>query len=293
MKHVILVNPVSGTKKGSKYGFIIKKLLYKNNIDASIYESKEKGDLTNIVKELVKKEQCRFYSIGGDGTLNEVVTGIIGSDSEIVVLACGTGNDFIRSISKYKSLRKIILTSLTTSPTKCDVILVNNKYYCINILSVGFDSLVGRNVDKFRWVPFVNGTFKYNLSIIYTLLQNKDFNIKLRINNKIYKGLHTLVAISNGKYYGGGVCPNPNARVDDGVLDVCIIDKTSIFKKIQLLPKYKKGTHTNINLVNFEKTDKLTIASNESFPISVDGEVIYSNKLKCEIIKNKINIIHT
>lgn len=292
MKHIILVNPIAGNKKGNKYALIIQKLLKKNNIDSEIYESQHKGDLTNIVKDLSSKETCRFYSIGGDGTLNEIVTGIIGSDSEIVVLAGGTGNDFVRSISNYKSLRKIILTSINKQSSKCDVILINNKYYCINILSVGFDSLVGKNVDKFRWIPFINGTTKYNLSIVYTLLQNKNFKLKMRINNKIYKGLYTLAAVSNGKYYGGGVCPNPEANTNDGLLDVCIIDKTSIFKKIQLLPKYKKGLHTNLSLAHFEKSDKLAIVSTEYLPISIDGEIIYSKKLKCDILTKHINILY-
>ena len=204
------------------------------------------------------------------------------------------GNDFVRSISKYKSLRKIIKKSIDLKSSKCDLILVNKKYYSINLLSVGFDSLVGKNVNKFRWIPFVSGSFKYNLSIFYTLLQNKNFKLKIRIDNeKIYKNLYTLVAISNGKYYGGGICPNKDANTKDGILDICIIDKTSVITKLKLLPKYKKGLHSDLKEAYFEKCkESINIVSNHEFPISIDGEIIYSNKLNCKLLKNQINIVY-
>ena len=170
---------------------------------------------------------------------------------------------------------------------------VNNNNYCINLLSVGFDSLVGKNVDKFRNLPFISGTAKYNLSIFYTLMQNKNFKFKIRIdNNKVYKNLFTLAAISNGKYYGGGICPNPDAITNDGLLNICIIDKTSIFTKLFLLPKYKKGKHSNLPIAHFEKCENIKIVSTRKFPISLDGEIIYSKKLECSIIKDAINIIY-
>ena len=117
--------------------------------------SKQKGELTDIAKKLSSKEKCRFYSVGGDGTLNEVVSGVIGSSSEIVVVPCGTGNDFVKSISKYKSLRKIIKESITKESVKTDVIMLNNNRYCINILNTGFDAMVAKNIDLFRKVPFI------------------------------------------------------------------------------------------------------------------------------------------
>lgn len=292
MKHIILVNPVAGRKKGKKYGLRIQQLLSKNNILSTIYISEYETHLTKIAKELALQEKCRFYSIGGDGTLNEIIQGIMNTDSEIVVTACGTGNDFIKSISSYFSMRKIIKSSLNSNSKKIDVIKLNNNRYCINVLNAGFDALIAQNLSKFRWVPLVNGKTKYNLAIIYTLFSNKNFKMKIRLNKKIYKQNFTLIAICNGKYYGGGVKPSPNAEVNDGKLDVCMIDSTSFFTKLKLLPKYKTGNHLNLKQVNLVQTDKLTIVSNKKFPISIDGEILYTNKLKCEIIPKCINLVN-
>lgn len=291
MEHIILVNPIAGRKKGEKYAVRIQKLLEKYNVTSSIHVSKYPKHLTLLAKELSSKSKCRFYSIGGDGTLNEIMQGIIGTDSEIVVTACGTGNDFIRSISKYKSMRKIIVNSINAPSSLIDIMQLNNNRYCMNILSAGFDAMVGKNIDKFRWVPLVSGTFKYNLSIIYTLFQNKNFKFKVRLNDEVIKQYFTLVAISNGKYYGGGVCPSPDAIVDDGLLDICLIDSTSLFKKIILLPKYKATKHLNLKPVKMKKTNKISIVSTKRFPVNVDGEIFYTKKLQCKLIPQCINIV--
>jgi YegS/Rv2252/BmrU family lipid kinase len=293
LEHIILVNPIAGKKNGEKYGIRIQKLLAKNNITSSIHVSKHAEHLTVLAKEFSLKNKCRFYSVGGDGTLNEIMQGIIGTDSEIVVTACGTGNDFVKSISKYKSMRKIISNSINSPSTYIDVMKLNNNKYCINILSAGFDAMVGKNVDKFRWLPAVSGTVKYNLSILYTLFQNRNFKFKVRLNDKIIKQNFTLIAISNGKFYGGGICPSPEAIVNDGMLDICMIDSTTQLTKIMLLPKYKTSKHMYLKQVKMEKTNKIVIVSNKTFPVNIDGEIFYTNKLRCEVIPNCIKIVNT
>lgn len=291
MEHIILVNPIAGTKKGEKYAIRIQKLLEKYNIESSIHVSKFPKHLTILAKQLASKNKCRFYSVGGDGTLNEIMQGVIGTDSEIVVIASGTGNDFLRSVSRYKSMRKIIRNSINAVAAPVDVIKINKDKYCLNILSAGFDAMIGKNIDKFRWIPLVNGTVKYNLSIIYTLFQNKNFRFKVRLNDKVIKQSFTLVAISNGKFYGGGVCPSPEAEIDDALLDICLVDSTSLLTKVILLPKYKASKHLNLKQVKMTKTNKISIVSNKRFPVNIDGEIFYTTKLKCEVLPKCLNVV--
>ena len=128
MKHVIIVNPVAGRANNLKYGYRIQKLLKKFNIYSKVLTSKYAGHITVITKRLSQKFDCRFYCVGGDGTLNEIVTGIIGTNSDIVVTPYGTGNDFIKSSSKYLSMRKIIIDSINKKSRKIDVLnLGKNK----------------------------------------------------------------------------------------------------------------------------------------------------------------------
>ena len=122
-----MVNPVSGRKNGYKHAEIVQKLLKKYNIESKIFCSEYSGHMRKVSYDISHNEKTRFYSIGGDGTLNEIVSGIVNTDSEIVVLPCGTGNDFARYINYYNSLRKIILTSLDTKSSKFDVLPVHKS----------------------------------------------------------------------------------------------------------------------------------------------------------------------
>lgn len=291
MKHIILANPVSGNKRGKKIALRIKNILEKHNITCEIYESNGIGKLKSLASEFSSKEKCRFYCVGGDGSLNEVVSGIIGTDSEIVVIPCGTGNDFSRYINKYKSLRKIIINSINTQAKKYDVIKLHDGRYCFNILNIGFDAMVAQNMNKFRKIP-ISGSVKYSLAIIYTLFQNKNFKLKVKTNNFEQKAKFTLIAISNARFYGGGIVPNPHSTPDDGKLSICTILATSIIKKIILLPKYKKTEHENFKIVKMDDTiESFSIVSNEQFPLSIDGEISFTNRLRGRIIPNCINIV--
>ena len=295
LKHFLVVNPVSGTRKGVKKAAIIQKLLKKYNIYSKVIQSSYKGEIEKITRELSTKEKCRFYSVGGDGTLNDIVTGIIGTDSEIVVIPAGTGNDFIRTISDYKSMRKIVIESMKNDVRKVDVIKVSSlkNKYSINILNAGFDATVASNMNKFRRVPLVSGTFKYNLAIFYTLFRNKNYRLKIRVDGKVYKGTYTLIAIANGKYYGGGVCPAPMADVEDEKLNICMVDKTLVSRKIVLLPKYKKSEHIGLKEITMEEGKEISVVSNSPFDVSLDGEIYHLNKFKCKLMPKSINVVFT
>lgn len=292
MKHIILANPVSGKKKGKIYALRVKDLLKKNNIDSEIILSEYPKHLTKVAKELSQNDKCRFYSLGGDGTLNEIATGIIGTDSEIVVVPCGTGNDFLRSISKYNSMRKIINASIKKDSTPTDVITFGKDRYCINILNMGFDAMIAKNVDKFRNVPLISGSAKYNLSIMYSMASGKNFKFKISSNGKSMKGRFTLAVVANGCYYGGGIKPCPNADVSDALLDICLINSTETFAKLKLLPRYKKGNHLDLKQVNIFKTKEIKIVSTRKFPISADGEMYYMNRLHIKVLPKALNIVH-
>ena len=211
---------------------------------------------------------------------------------DIVVIPAGTGNDFIKSISKYTSMRKIVLASIHAPATPTDIIKFNKDKYCINILNLGFDAKIASNVDIFRKVPLISGSAKYTLAIFYTLLKNKNYRLKIRINDTVLKNAFTLVAIANGKFYGGGVCPEPTADTTDGILNVCAVTHTTLPQKLFLLPKYKKGKHEKINQLTHFTAQDIVVSSYKKIPVSIDGEVIYSNKIHAKVLPQAVNIVH-
>lgn len=292
MNTYIFANPFSGNKKGLSKAKSVQLILKKYNIDSEIIESEYPGFFTKKARELSSISKCRIYVIGGDGTINEVVNGIVNTTSEIVIIPCGTGNDFLKSISKYSSMRKIVEESINKESSKVDAInIVNKNMYSINILSVGFDAMVAKNVNKFRRVPFITGSMKYKMSIFYTLMSDFFYKFKIRTDTFLKKGTFTLIAVANGKFYGGSIIPCPMANVHDGKLDCCIISKTTILKKLKFLPKFSKGKHTNLNEVSFCSVKEIKIVSTRSFPVNIDGEIINTNRLHLKVIPNALNVV--
>ena len=134
---------------------------------------------------------------------------------------------------------------------------------------------------------------KYKLAIVYTLFSAKQYKLKVRVDDKVLKGKFTLIAIGNSKYYGGGIKILPEAEMADGDLDVCLIDSTNIFQKLQFLPKLVKGKHTNIPVVHMLKGKNITVAATRKIPLSIDGEIVYTNRFRAKILEKSIKIIKT
>lgn len=210
----------------------------------------------------------------------------------VVIIPKGTGNDFSRTVNSYKSMRKIIRTSIDNNPTKVDTLKMGS-HTCMNVLNAGLDAAIADNMNLFRKWPLISGSMKYKLAIAYTLFGAKKYKLKIRVDGKIYKGVYTLIAIGNNKYYGGGVKALPDADICDGKLNICLIDSTTFIQKLMFLPKYSKGKHEKIRLVKLLEGKEISVVSKRKIPVSIDGEIILSNRFKAKIEEKSINIIKT
>lgn len=302
MIRLVIVNPMAGTGKGLKYIRGIENIF--NNIKKEGMIPKDKvfieltkyvGHATAIVQEYIEqyKKPIVVYVVGGDGTLSEVAHAIKYVDRvSMVVIPRGTGNDFARVTNLYKSMRKIIRRSIQEKPVKVDSIKIG-KNTCINVLNAGLDAAIADNMNLFRKWPLISGSMKYKLAIFYTIFGAKKYKLKIRIDNKIYKGVYTLIAIGNNKYYGGGVKALPDADISDGKLNICLIDSTNLIQKLIFLPKYSKGKHEKISIVKLLEGKEISVVSTRKMPVSIDGEIIRTNRFKAKIEEKSVNIIKT
>lgn len=298
MNRLFVINPYSGKGRAKKYINRIERIMQNKNVytkdNVYIEQTVCQNDATDIVKKHIKKlgdENLVVYAVGGDGTLNEVINATVNTKAVTVVVPCGTGNDYVKSVSNYKSGRKIIIESLNTKPKKVDAMLINNSKHAVNMINCGFDAKVVVNVRHFNKLPFITGEMAFYLSVIYTLFMNQNYNFKIRIDDKIERGRYTLVAIGKGKYCGGMAKALKNAVIDDGFLDVCIVRQTNVFQKIKLFPKYRKGEHDSIEVAKLLKGKKVTIVSNKNFFASIDGEIISTKKIEVKVEEKSINFI--
>ena len=276
MKHIFIVNPTSGKGKAKTIANRIVDVCEKENIEYEMHYTKRPNDATIIAKRY-KNEKNIIYSVGGDGTLNEVVNGIIKSKNMLGVIPAGSGNDFYKTLSKYDE-----------QIFKCDLGKINDRYF-INIVSFGIDAEVAYNVESMKHKKIPKNQI-YNASIIYTFIKYKFKTIEFVLNKEKKKFKYTIVTICNGGFYGNGYNIGPTAKLNDGLFDIYFADKMSKMSIPRLLLKLKKGQHEKSSYVHKRQASKIKIKSNEKITCNIDGEIIFDNEFDVKLISNAILI---
>lgn len=276
MKHIFIVNPISGKGRACKVAIGIKKVCEEEKLDYQIYYTNAPGDATKITKS-IKGSKNIIYSVGGDGTLNEVLNGIVGTKNILSIIPAGSGNDFYKTLVKIDDEMPLI-----------DVGKVNKKYF-INVVSIGIDAEVAKNAEVMKKLKIPPSQI-YNASIIYTFFKYKFKNIEFTVDNNSSKGKCTLLTICNGKMYGGGYKIAPEALLSDGYFDVYFVNK--IHKPIIpfLINKLKKGTHESLKEVVKSKATKIKFKCDHDLVCNVDGEIMIDNKFNIKLIPKAVLI---
>ncbi|NLM36329.1 MAG: diacylglycerol kinase family lipid kinase [Clostridiales bacterium] len=290
MRHLFIINPQAGKGKTKEIILMKEKACKKESVDYIIEFTKRVGHAKEIAKEYTSKEAMRVYSVGGDGTLNEVLNGMAESDSSLAVIPSGSGNDFIRSITDKEDLEEILTSSIKSEFELVDLGKCNEKYF-INIASVGLDAEIVYNSIKLKRLPFIPSKFAYLLSIFTTVFGYKSKKLNIQLDDKNIYEKTLLTAVANGKYYGGGMKVAPRAELCDGSFEICHVKEASPFKIIRLFPRLIKGVHDTIKEVTFYKGKKIKIECEEEMSVNIDGELFRAKDISLEILPKAIRIV--
>jgi YegS/Rv2252/BmrU family lipid kinase len=282
MKHLFIINPAAG--KGKTVNLIpeIRNYCEGTGLDYEIATTEYPGHATQIALNYSKAQKLRIYSVGGDGTLNEVLNGMAGSGSSLAVIPSGSGNDFIKSIHGEKMPADLVKSAVEGKEHLVDYARVNDKYF-INISSIGFDAEVVWQGRHFKKIPLITGKMVYVLGILTSIILCKNHHMDIKIDDKLISSKTLLVAIGNGRYYGGGMLVLPDAEIDDGLFDICHAQAMKRLKILQLFPKYMKGKHATIKGVSLYKGKKVEINLDKPVPMNCDGEIFLVDKATFEI----------
>ncbi len=262
MKFIFVVNPKAGNADHDRILSRIKSTFRMIDDEMIIEKTKCSGDAKRIAFEASRKygNDCVVVSCGGDGTVHEIANGLAGTDTPLMILPLGTGNDFAKKIYNTKKINVenvVKAFGLYSGKIKYDVkpidLIDYNGEKCINVMSYGLDTLVetlGKKIaDKWHFighqaynlaiVPVISKPLHYNISYDITCVDKKTGEeYQMKEINKDY----ALFAICNASYYGGGYCPAPNSVLDDGLLDFALCDGMPLHKALPLIPKYSAGT---------------------------------------------------
>ena len=261
MKYVFIENPIAGNKNKQMLFKQVQSAFRMIDDEMIIEETHYRGHAKEIAARYAAeyKDECVIVSCGGDGTIHEIANGLAHTDTPIMILPFGTGNDFAKKIygtKKLDAFNVVKAFGLHNGKIKYKVrpidLIDYNGEKCINVMSYGLDTKVetiGRTLaGKIKFL----GKQAYNVAVLPAIMQSMHYKINLDLDcidesGKPFKlnavpADYTLFAVCNASYYGGGFCPAPDSKLDDGLLDYCLVDAVNIAQALPLIPKYSAGT---------------------------------------------------
>ena len=295
MKHIFVVNPAAGTADATE---AVRGTLaaYDGKLDYEIYVTRGEKDATDFVKTRVAEGgELRFYACGGDGTINEVASGLVGAENaSLAVYPVGSGNDFI----KYYGSRAdfLDLDSLIDGEVKAiDVIRVDDRY-SINVCNFGFDTTVARTMIAVKHKKIIGGKRAYITGVATAVIKAMKNECEVYADGeKLNDGTMLLCTVANGRYVGGAFCCAPRSDNTDGMLDICLIKPISRFKFIKILPVYTEGKHLDDerfrDCIVYRRAKKVEVVAPEGFCISLDGEIVENNRFTAEVVPGAVRFV--
>lgn len=270
MRVCFVVNPVAGRGRGLATWRKIETLCCRR-ADVEVRFTRGKDDARIRAREAAVAGFDRVVAVGGDGTVSEVVNGLVGTGASLGVIPAGTGNDFIRSAGIPADPSDAAATAFVGRETALDVATANGRYF-INVGGVGLDAEVVRDVSR---IPgYFGGTIAYLLGVFKNFVTYTPAPVEIIADGQIFERKALLVAVGNGLFYGGGMKVLPAARLDDGLLDVCIAGNMSRPEILRALPRLYRGTHLGLPKVEMLRAREVTITSHRPLSIQVDGEIV-------------------
>ena len=294
MTHRFIINPAAGSRdRTAEYSKMIHKICSEKGLHYEICVSKEPGNCFALAREAAQSgKDYRLYACGGDGTLNEVVAGAAGYENVAVsVFSGGTGNDFTKLFSDPEAFRD--LNKLLDSKEETFDLISCNGEISLNICSVGLDARIGRDVSNYKRLPLLSGFRAYAVSTLINVIKGIAEHYVVEINGERIDGDQTMICVCNGRFYGGGFNPVPEADPTDGMLDVLLIKKVSRLQVAKVVGKYKNGQYQQLpHLIRYFKTDRIKIICDKETPVNLDGEVRMAKEVEMTLAQEKLRFFY-
>lgn len=300
-KYHFILNPVAGRGRAYKAIKKIRSLLREKNVNHTFSITSAPQHATQLARE-AQKDHDVIVAIGGDGTVNEVMNGLINTQSKFAVIPLGSGNDFAKAVKMPNNIIEAIDVILNNKNILADIgkvvthkcinekLQIYDERYFINGIGIGFDASVAyesSKIKKLRGLPL------YISALFRALLKYKTPNFLLKLGELRMKSKYFLIAIGNGVSAGGGFYLTPQAKLDDNRFDVCYVENVGILKILKMFPSVLKGLHGKYKEVHFTHAQNIEVKSAENFFVHADGEIVGNdvNNAVISLIPGAITVI--
>jgi len=285
-KLLVVVNPISGTGKQNGIEKMIVRLLDGTKYDIEITKTEYAGHASEIARDAINKSFKIIVVVGGDGTVNEVVKELINTDITVGIVPCGSGNGLARHLGIPMNTKKAIQSINTFITHKIDTLSINNEK-CVNVAGIGFDALISyefANMDK-------RGLSSYFKSVVknYFSYKNQVYTIKMNGEKRELKAF--LFSIANSSQYGNNAYISPNARIDDGLVEIVALKKPNLFQiPLLAIALFRKTINQSSLCITIE--GKEFTVSQDNDIAHIDGEPLkLGTKIEVKVNPASLNIL--
>jgi YegS/Rv2252/BmrU family lipid kinase len=289
-RYFLIVNLIAGQGRCKQIFPSVQRQLDRDHIDYDLHYTNEPEEATDVARMGIESGFTHIVAVGGDGTVNEVANGIVGSNAVLAVIPAGTGNDFIRMINIPADHRQAahLLTNGRVRVT--DMGQVADRRYFVNGLGIGIDAQVAQDVLRMNRL---RGTFAYLYAAIKEVFRFKAFPVKIKGNNWQEENTCISLGLANGRYCGGGFKLAPLAEIDDGKIDVAAIGDFPRLERLVRLPQARKGEHLKLAGVSYHQDVKVEVSSEAKLIAHIDGEPykLPSEDFSVSIVPNSLKVL--
>ncbi|MGE5633279.1 MAG: diacylglycerol/lipid kinase family protein [Caulobacteraceae bacterium] len=303
-KMFVVVNPVSANKTTKKEWPEFEKKLKESGYSFDIAFTEYPEHATELTRKAINQGYRTIMSVGGDGTMNEVLNGffdengISAEDARLVVFSRGTGCDFIKSLGIKKGIEDLLGVLERNSCKKLDVGRIKfvgrngslKTRYFLNVADIGIGAETANRVNMHSKI--LRGFLSFLIGAVATIVlyRNKPFNILID-DNMVLTGRMNSVIVANGKYFGGGMMVAPEASMEDGVFDIITFGDLGKLDLIKSFPLIYSGKHLSHPKVKLHKGSKVKVTCGRKALLEIDGELPGSPDAEFEILTKILNVI--
>ena len=285
---VLIINPTAGRGKAGKQVPEIRRLLGAKAVNWTWHYTQKSGDATALAHEAAQNGVPLIVAVGGDGTLHEVANGVLGTGATVGLIPFGTGNDFARALGLYGSLETACAALTSGVVRHIDMGVIEGEgtggpRHFLVLSGTGYDARTARTVNE--GIRHLSGPLAYVWGAILTLRTFEPFALTLTLDDDPPRHVEAMfVSFANAETTGGGMKIAPGAVVDDGWLDICLVESVPKLTLLYELTQVFSGKHVNHPAVTMVRARTISVDADPPQPLLIDGEVCGTTPAKITLL---------
>jgi diacylglycerol kinase (ATP) len=290
----VILNPTAGRGAAVRAWPAVRRELEAAGVEHALAETRAPGHAVELAEEAARDGWPAVLALGGDGTVHEVANGLLRAAGEgptlpLGIVAVGSGNDFATLAGVPRDPAAAARRALAGEPRPVDAGRVGGEWFT-NGVGIGLDARVAVEANRHRRLK---GIGIYLWALLRVLRTFRPPRIRLEVDGETIERRLTLVTVGNGGRHGGGFWICPAARIDDGVLDVCVCDALGTLGILRFLPKVLRGTHVGAACVRMRHARRVRVTSPDPLSVHADGEILFEDAraLEIEIVPGKLRLL--